>query len=161
MLRDLAVSISNSRSPSVSVTENGPAGLAVPGPTASPPAGDSSADNMLYGPEDDDASAFEGDSSMTAQTVFASEFLENTVTRTLPQDLDPDMQSALSSLQQIVSMQNRPSAHESRFANAKPLPKGGIRELPMPPAHVVVGALREVKGVCRAPCIIMIVFRQC
>jgi len=103
----------------------------------------------VYGIDDDDdeaALAFEGDSSMTAQTVFASEFLENTVTRTLPPDLAPDMQSALSSLQQIVSMQNRPSAHESRFANAKPLPKGGLRELPMPPAHVVVAALREAKG---------------
>jgi hypothetical protein len=150
MLRDLAVSITNSRSPSASVAENGPAGL--PGPTASPPAGESA--DMLYGPEDDDdASAFEGDSSMTAQAVFASEFLESTVTRTLPHDIDPDMQSALCALQQIVRMQDRPSAHESRFANAKPLPKGGIRELPMPPAHVVVGALREVKG-ARAPCTI-------
>jgi hypothetical protein len=102
----------------------------------------------MYGTENDDdaISEFEGDSSMTAQTVFASEFLEHTVTRTLPLDLDPDMQSALSSLQQIVSMQNRPSAHESRFVNAKPLPKGGIRELPMPPAQVVIAALREVKG---------------
>jgi hypothetical protein len=103
---------------------------------------------MLYGADDDDVavSAFEGDSSMAAQTVFASEFLENTVTRTLPLDLDPDMQSALSSLQQIASMQNRPSARESRFVNAKPLPKGGLRELPMPPAQVVLAALRELKG---------------
>src|SRR5690242_3949082 len=136
MLRDLAVSI-NSRSPSVSVTEGGPTGSA-PDPTGSSPVvGDST--DMLYGydDEDDADSAFEGDSSMSAQTVFASEFLENTVTRTLPTNLDADMQSALSSLQQIASMQHRPSAHESRFVNAKPLPKGGIRELPMPPTHVV------------------------
>ncbi|KAK4040384.1 hypothetical protein C8A01DRAFT_46280 [Parachaetomium inaequale] len=153
MLRDLAVSI-NSRSPSVSVSvaESGPAvgGLA-PGPiTGSSLAAAGDSTDIVFGviDEDDDAvSAFEGDSSMTAQTVFASEFLENTVTRTLPPDLDPDMQSALCSLQQIVSMQNRPSAHESRFVNAKPLPKGGLRELPMPPAHVVVAALREAKDV--------------
>jgi hypothetical protein len=142
MLRDLAVSI-NSRSPSASVTETAPAAQAR-GP--SPAAADST--EMLYGADDDDdaVSAFEGDSSMAAQTVFASEFLENTVTRTLPLDLDPDMQSALSSLQQIASMQNRPSARESRFVNAKPLPKGGLRELPMPPAQVVLAALRELKG---------------
>ncbi|KAL2192487.1 hypothetical protein P885DRAFT_72972 [Corynascus similis CBS 632.67] len=144
MLRELAVSI-NSRSPSVSVSvaESGPAGT-LPAPRSA--TGDST--DIVYGIDDDDdeaALAFEGDSSMTAQTVFASEFLENTVTRTLPPDLAPDMQSALSLLQQIVSMQNRPSAHESRFANAKPLPKGGLRELPMPPAHVVVAALREAK----------------
>ncbi|KAK4157365.1 hypothetical protein C8A00DRAFT_40210 [Chaetomidium leptoderma] len=148
MLRDLAVSI-NSRSPSVSVTEGGPTGPGpAPDPTGSSPVvGDST--DMLYGDEDDDDadSAFEGDSSMSAQTVFASEFLENTVTRTLPPNLDADMQSALSSLQQIASMQHRPSAHESRFVNAKPLPKGGIRELPMPPAHVVVATLRELKEV--------------
>ena len=146
MLRELAVSINSSRSPSASATESGPAGpVSVPA-NSSPAAGD--AGDAMYGTENDDdaVSEFEGDSSMTAQTVFASEFLEHTVTRTLPLDLDPDMQSALSSLQQIVSMQNRPSAHESRFVNAKPLPKGGIRELPMPPAQVVIAALREVKG---------------
>ena len=152
MLRDLAVSINNSRSPSASVAESGPGGGGLaPGPTissSSPAAGGDSIDIMFGAIDDDDdaVSAFEGDSSMTAQTVFASEFLEITVSRTLPPDLDPDMQSALSSLQQIVSMQNRPSAHESRFVNAKPLPKGGLRELPMPPAHVVVAALREAKG---------------
>ncbi|KAK3311542.1 uncharacterized protein B0T15DRAFT_549129 [Chaetomium strumarium] len=150
MIRELAVSINSNRSPSVSVAEGGSNGLSglsgLSGPTASPPgAGDST--DMLYGPGDDDdgISAFEGDSSMTAQAVFASEFLENAVTRTLPHDLDPAMRSALSSLQQIVNMQNRPSAPENRFANAKPLPKGGLRELPMPPAHVVVSALREAK----------------
>ncbi|KAL2183603.1 hypothetical protein L209DRAFT_759267 [Thermothelomyces heterothallicus CBS 203.75] len=143
MLRELTVSI-HSRSPSMSVSaaDSAPAG---PVSNASPAAADST--DIVYGIDhDDDAvSAFEGDSSMTAQTVFASEFLENTVTRTLPPDLEPDMQSALSSLQQIVSMQNRPSPHESRFVNAKPLPKGGLRDLPMPPAHVVVAALREAK----------------
>lgn len=150
MLRELAVSLHSSRSPSGSAPESG--GPARPTSTAVAPPGSSPVDidatDALYGPDNDDdaVSAFEGDSSMTAQTVFASEFLEHAVTRTLPPDLDPDMQSALTSLQQIVSMQNRPSPHESRFVNAKPLPKGGVRELPMPPAHVVVAALREVKG---------------
>ncbi|KAJ4298382.1 hypothetical protein N0V88_003412 [Collariella sp. IMI 366227] len=144
MLRDLSVSINSSRSPSVSVPESGPASLG-PGPAVSSPVGPETA-GIVYGPDDDDddLSVFEGDIPMTA---FASEFLESTVTRALPHDLDPDIRSALASLQQIVSMQNKPNPHESRFPNAKPLPKGGLRELPMPPAHVVIATLREVKDV--------------
>lgn len=141
MLRELTVSVNHSsRSPSAPVAE---------GVAAS--AGDGV--DALYGAEqDDDAdSAFEGDSSLAAQAAFASELLENAVTRTLPHDLEPDMQSALSSLHQIVSMQNRPSAHESRFVNAKPLPKGGIRELPMPPAQAVIAVLRDLKGSSISP----------
>ncbi|KAK4133515.1 hypothetical protein BT67DRAFT_52832 [Trichocladium antarcticum] len=149
MLRELAVSISSGRSPSASANESGPAGPRSVPAGSSPAAAAGDAGDVMYGAENDDDAVgeFEGDSSMAAQTVFASEFLEHTVTRTLPADLDPDMRSALSSLQQIVRMQNRQSARESRFAHAKPLPRGGIRELPMPPAHVVIAALREVKDV--------------
>ncbi|GAB1312466.1 hypothetical protein MFIFM68171_02676 [Madurella fahalii] len=146
MLRELTVSVNhNSRSPSASAAESSSAGNAHGFTGSSPAAGDGV--DIIYGADDDgDAdSTFEGDSSMIAQTAFASELLENAVTRTLPHDMDPDMQSALSSLHQIVSMQNRPSAHETRFVNAKPIPKGGVRELPMPPAQAVVTALREVK----------------
>lgn len=141
MLRELTVSIHN-RSPSMSIS----AAESAPLSSVSPAAAEST--DMVYcmGNDDDAVSAFEGDSSMTAQTAFASEFLENTVNRTLPPDLMPDIQSALSSLQQMVRMQNRPSPYESRFVNAKPLPKGGLRDLPMPPAPVVVAALREAKG---------------
>ncbi|KAL2150119.1 hypothetical protein VTH82DRAFT_7795 [Thermothelomyces myriococcoides] len=140
MLRELTVSIHN-RSPSMSIS----AAESAPLSSVSPAAAEST--DMVYcmGNDDDAVSAFEGDSSMTAQTAFASEFLENTVNRTLPPDLMPDIQSALSSLQQMVRMQNRPSPYESRFVNAKPLPKGGLRDLPMPPAPVVVAALREAK----------------
>lgn len=158
MLRELAVSLNNSgRSPSGSTPESAATSLPPGPPAAGPSREDGSGGgcghdpDVLYGAggegQGDGVSAFEGDSSMAAQTVFASEFLENAVTRSsLPHHLDPDLQSALSSLQQIVRMQNRPGPHESRFVNARPLPKGGVRELPMPPAHVVVAALREVKG---------------
>ena len=178
MLRELTVSLSSGRSPAASTTES------TPGPTASssiiplappiaptsPPSSSAAAtataatDDMVYAPtegndSDDAVSAFEGDSSLAAQTVFASEFLSHAVVarQLVPlasgggegdeDSLAPDMHSALSSLQQIVKLQNRPSPHENRFVNAKPLPKGGVKELPMPPAHVVVAALREVKDV--------------
>ncbi|KAL2023006.1 hypothetical protein VTK56DRAFT_4221 [Thermocarpiscus australiensis] len=147
MLRDLTLSLNNSRSPSAPAGESGSAAGFAQLPIGSSPASGGSAD-VVYGTEDDDGadSAFEGDSSMAAHTAFASEFLENTVTRTLPPyDLDPDWRSALSSLQQIASMRTRPTPHESRFVNAKPLPRGGIRELPMPPTQVVIATLREIK----------------
>ncbi|KAK3354419.1 hypothetical protein B0H65DRAFT_437777 [Neurospora tetraspora] len=95
--------------------------------------------------DDEMDSAFEGNSSMAAQTVFASEFLENAVTRDT--SLSPSMESALSSLRQIVSMQNRKRTNQdSRFPNAKPMPRGCMRELPMPPSPVVVGILRDIKN---------------
>jgi hypothetical protein len=83
---------------------------------------------------------------MAAHSVFASEFLHEAVTRTSFRMLNPDMESALQSLQQIAASQNPDSRHDSRFEHVKPMPKGGFRELPMPPMHVVVSLLREAKG---------------
>ncbi|KAI6378490.1 hypothetical protein MCOR25_002193 [Pyricularia grisea] len=95
---------------------------------------------------------FEGDSSMTAHTVFASEFLHLAVGRTSLEPgnahvMDnPSLHNALSSLQQIVHMQKRGSTTaDIRFLNQKLLPPGGLRELPLPPLNVVVDILRELK----------------
>ncbi|KAK3904000.1 hypothetical protein C8A05DRAFT_14092 [Staphylotrichum tortipilum] len=162
MIRDLAVSINNNtRSPpSATSTTITPLPASIP-PFSSPPPDDTTTPNTLFPPstttpadpdlessDSDSDPAFQGDSSMAAQTAFASAFLENNLTRTLPSsNLDPAICSALASLRQIARAQNRPAAHESRFVNAKPVPPGGVRELPMPPAHVVVAALREVRAV--------------
>ncbi|TLS22160.1 uncharacterized protein PpBr36_09960 [Pyricularia pennisetigena] len=103
--------------------------------------------------ETDAEAPFEGDSSMTAHTAFASEFLHLAVGRTSLEPghahvMDnPSLHSALSSLQQIVHMQKRGSTTaDIRFLNQKFLPPGGLRELPLPPLNVVVGILRELKG---------------
>ncbi|KAL8407536.1 hypothetical protein RB594_006381 [Gaeumannomyces avenae] len=109
------------------------------------------ADGECDGDDGDDGyteSPFQGESSITAHTVFASEFLHHAVGRTsLDSSLDPSMHSALTSLQQIVYMQRRTSTMaEIRFPNQKPLPKGGLKDLPMPPLRVVVAVLRELKA---------------
>lgn len=92
-------------------------------------------------------STFEGTSSLTVQTALASEFLEDAVGRTSLRELSPEMKSALSSLQQIVGMQQqKPSSEWARFPNQKSMPRGGIKELPMPPLQVVLSILREMKG---------------
>lgn len=73
--------------------------------------------------------------------------------RTSLRDITPNMAAALSSLKQIVglSQQQRArtrrgsSASEVRFAHQQALPRGGFRELPMPPVQVVIPVLREIK----------------
>ena len=131
-----------------------------------------------------DSSAFEGNSSLTAHTVFASEFLEHAVERTSLRDLNPSMAAALTSLKQIVGLsqkqqgsigggaggggaaqtqaqaqhQQQPvrrgsagasssggGSNDVRFAHQRALPRGGFRELPMPPVQAVIPVLREVK----------------
>ncbi|KAK0717341.1 hypothetical protein B0T26DRAFT_675664 [Lasiosphaeria miniovina] len=94
-----------------------------------------------HGGSDEPDSAFEGQPSMTSQTAFASEFLEKAVARASLHELHPDMQSALSSLQQMAGMQNRSSSQEARFPHAKPLPKGGIRNLEMPPLEIATNVV--------------------
>ncbi|KAK3372107.1 hypothetical protein B0H63DRAFT_401547 [Podospora didyma] len=148
MLRDLTTSI-NRQTPSTSTpgtNESGPDPhlfrASYSSVSGDVPSGSGFCDDEVNDQAD---SEFEGHSSMAAQTVFASEFLEQAVAKTSLRELNPTMESALASLQQIVSMQNRTSAHESRFLHAKPLPRGGIRELPMPPMHLVIALLREIK----------------
>ena len=152
MLRELTISLTNRDSSSSAY----PAGVdrlgdgtlpARPSPSSLASDGVARASNHEDSGRDNDAdSAFEGDSSMAAHSVFASEFLHDAVTRTSFRALNPDMESALQSLQQIVAMQDRVSAHESKFENVRTLPKGGFRDLPMPPMNVVVALLREVRG---------------
>lgn len=115
---------------------------------ACPSAAESSTAYEELPPDEENDQEFEGNSSMAAHTVFASEFLEQAVTSTsLGRQLSPDIQSALASLKQMVLMQDRKSSsHESRFAHQKPMPKGGFSQLPLPPTDVVLKLLREIKG---------------
>jgi hypothetical protein len=91
-------------------------------------------------------SAFEGASSITAHATFAGEFFEHTVERNSPQDVGPGMREALASLQKLLKFQNRrPNPDDIHFAHTKPLGKGGLRDLEMPPINIVVRILRELK----------------
>ncbi|KAK4231030.1 hypothetical protein QBC38DRAFT_507061 [Podospora fimiseda] len=142
MLQSLTASMSH-RSPSSAPAES-LAGTLASGHTDSSPA--THGTDTAFAPDDSDGdSEFAGDSSMRAQTEFAGEVLENLVTRTSLHDLHPDLQSALSSLKQIVDMQHRPAAHENRFTHAKQLPHALLRDMPMPSYKIVLEVLREVK----------------
>ncbi|KAK2054590.1 fungal-specific transcription factor domain-containing protein [Colletotrichum caudatum] len=94
----------------------------------------------------DSDSAFEGELSLTAHTMFASDFIEDAVQRTSLQDVPPNMHAALSSLRQIVTMQSKTSGtREFRFRTQQAPPPGGLTDLPMPPMNAVVALLKHMK----------------
>ncbi|KAF3932642.1 hypothetical protein ABW19_dt0201086 [Dactylella cylindrospora] len=142
MLRDLTTSLKrNDVSTPISLDT-------APPNYTSPSVADSSTICEDPTPDGEADPAFEGNSSMSAHTVFASEFLEKAVTSTsLGRQLNPDIQNALASLRQIVRMQNRGEfSCESRFVHQKQMPRGGFSQLPLPPTDVVLKLLREIKG---------------
>ena len=95
----------------------------------------------------DQESAFGGDSGLTAQTAFASEFLERAVKRTSLRSVNPKMEAALANLGQLVDMQqSRSIVHRPRFPLQRPIPPGGVTKLPLPPMALVVDLLKKNKG---------------
>ncbi|OTB04759.1 hypothetical protein M426DRAFT_320617 [Hypoxylon sp. CI-4A] len=105
--------------------------------------------STVFDPED--AGDFEGNSSLAAHTVFASEFLENAVQGTsLRQNGGSSkIEAALSSLRQIVNMQESrrtvTSFHEFRLPSQKQSFKTNLRDLPLPPMTLVAEQLRKMK----------------
>ncbi|KAB8234773.1 hypothetical protein BDV23DRAFT_30138 [Aspergillus alliaceus] len=91
---------------------------------------------------------FEGNSSLLAHSAYASEFLETAVSRSALQLSSPKISAALSTLKQLVTMQDHqahPSSKEVRFPNQKAMPSSGLRNLSMPPVQVVLPLLRRLK----------------
>ncbi|KAL1913209.1 hypothetical protein Sste5344_000756 [Sporothrix stenoceras] len=103
----------------------------------------------------DSVSAFEGTSSLTAQTVFASDFVELVVSGNTPRLKESsaktgpqsDMQRAMAALRTMAqggsSRSSRPPPRQ--FPRQKPVPRGGVSQLPMPPMDVVIQLLREIR----------------
>ncbi|PLB51963.1 fungal-specific transcription factor domain protein [Aspergillus steynii IBT 23096] len=93
--------------------------------------------------------AFEGNSSLAAHSAYASKFLESAVSRSaLPMYSTPKMGAALSTLKQMVNMQDNQtnsSSREVRFPNQRAMPTSGLRDLIMPPIQSVLPVLRRLK----------------
>ncbi|GMG29669.1 unnamed protein product [Aspergillus oryzae] len=93
--------------------------------------------------------AFEGNSSLAAHSAYASQFLETAVSRSALQLSSPTINTALSTLKQLVNMQDNqahPSSRDVRFPNQKAMPRSGLRNLNMPPVQVVLPLLRHMKA---------------
>jgi hypothetical protein len=94
--------------------------------------------------------AFEGNSSLAAHSAYASEFLETAVSRSALQMSSPKISAALSTLKQIVNMQDHQahtSFREARLPHQKAIPSCGLRNLSMPPIQVVLPLLRRIQGI--------------
>lgn len=116
-----------------------------------PHSGDSSNQHTSSTAADNESSDHEseygGDTGLTTQANFASQFLEKAVERTSLNDIDPKMADALSSLRQLVELNNKRSiSHGPRFPLQRPVPPGGVTRLPMPSQHIVTAILKENKS---------------
>ncbi|PYH87834.1 fungal-specific transcription factor domain protein [Aspergillus ellipticus CBS 707.79] len=98
--------------------------------------------------QDEYTPAFEGNSSLAAHSAYASEFLETAVSRSALQMSTPKISMALATLKRMVNMQDHQAqspSREVRFPNQKAIPGSGLRDLTMPPVHVVLSLLRKCK----------------
>ncbi|KAL4903369.1 hypothetical protein BDW74DRAFT_186052 [Aspergillus multicolor] len=90
-------------------------------------------------------SGFEGNSLMASQSAYASDFLQTAVSRSPLPMSDSRINAALSTLKQLVNMQD----NQASAAREYPLPKQrrlidcNPRDLDMPPMHVVILLLRK------------------
>lgn len=100
----------------------------------------------------DPSSGFEGNSSLAAHSVYAREFLESAFSYSTPEVLSsPKINEALSSLRQIVEMQNKQrevDPQRAQFPNqeSKPGARCDVRQLELPPLSAVLTVLRKIKG---------------
>lgn len=121
-------------------------------PNHASPSVDSSTAYEATSVDEENGETFEGNSSMTAHTAFASEFLQQAVTSpSFSQKLSPDIKNALESLRQMVQLQGQKAIyHESRFSHPRPVPKV-LGQSPLPPIDIVLRLLREIKSQLHCP----------
>ncbi|KAJ0296291.1 hypothetical protein COL516b_011701 [Colletotrichum fioriniae] len=86
----------------------------------------------------------EGESSMTAQSIFAHDFLRKTVgdgSSVL------EMRETLDALHSLVeALRHQPASHELTYPQAKPVARPAFGECEMPPVQSAVNIIREAKA---------------
>ncbi|KAL4964359.1 putative C6 transcription factor [Aspergillus stella-maris] len=92
-------------------------------------------------------SGFEGNSLMATESAYASDFLQTAVSRSSLQMSASNIDSALSTLKQLVNMQDNQVSTAREFPRKKRsgLSDFDLKELIMPPMHVVIPLLRNAK----------------
>ena len=95
---------------------------------------------------------FEGSSSLATHSAYAREFLESAVSHSTPELFySPKISEALSSLKQIVEMQDKWRGKDTRRGqfpsqSDRQGARCDIRDLEMPPLPVVLNVLKIIKG---------------
>lgn len=84
----------------------------------------------------------EGESSLTAHSVFANELLQKVVSG----DSRPEMRERIDALRTMVeAMKKQPAAHEMSYPNAKPIRPVAIEGCELPPIEKTLQALKLAK----------------
>ncbi|KAK2025540.1 fungal-specific transcription factor domain-containing protein [Colletotrichum zoysiae] len=97
--------------------------------------------------DEEDGAVVEGDSSLAAHSVFATEFVQKVVSTESLQDSSLDLGETLDALSQIVHALKQPAAAaEMTYPHAKPVNRPRIQGLEMPPIEKAVGTIRVAKG---------------
>lgn len=90
-------------------------------------------------------------SSLASHSAYAQQFLESAVSRSTPEvSSNPRMNEALSSLRQMVELQNRRREIDPQVVQFPGHGTGSrrrdIRDLELPPLQLVLSVLRKLKG---------------
>lgn len=87
----------------------------------------------------------EGESSLTAHSVFANDLLQKVVSR----DVRPEMQERVEALRHMVeAMKKQPADHEMTYPNAKPIRSVAPEGCDLPPIGKTLEALKLAKCGC-------------
>ncbi|KZL80929.1 fungal specific transcription factor domain-containing protein [Colletotrichum incanum] len=97
--------------------------------------------------DEGDGAVVEGDSSLAAHSVFATEFVQKVVNTESLQDSSLDLGETLDALSQIVNALKQPAAAgEMTYPHAKPINRLRIQGLELPPIEKAVNTIRIAKG---------------
>ncbi|KAL2130827.1 hypothetical protein VTI74DRAFT_5870 [Chaetomium olivicolor] len=92
---------------------------------------------------DSTGTVVEGDSSLTAHSVFATDLLQNVVSK----ESRPEMLERVDALHHIVeAMKKQPAVHEMSYPNAKPTRPVSLQECNLPPIDKTFQVLKFVKS---------------
>ncbi|KAH0420877.1 fungal specific transcription factor domain-containing protein [Colletotrichum camelliae] len=97
--------------------------------------------------DDESSAVVEGESSLAAHSVFATEFLQKVVSTKSLQDSSLDLGETLEALSQIVTaLKQQPVAGEMTYPHAKPIQRQRIQGLELPPIQKAVNTIRVAKS---------------
>ncbi|KAJ5015428.1 hypothetical protein K4K57_000211 [Colletotrichum sp. SAR 10_99] len=97
--------------------------------------------------DDESSAVVEGESSLAAHSVFATEFLQKVVSTKSLQDSSLDLGETLEALSQIVTaLKQQPVAGEMTYPHAKPVQRQRIQGLELPPIQKAVNTIRVAKS---------------
>ncbi|KAJ5005264.1 hypothetical protein K4K48_007712 [Colletotrichum sp. SAR 10_66] len=97
--------------------------------------------------DEESSAVVEGESSLAAHSVFATEFLQKVVSTKSLQDSSLDLGETLEALSQIVTaLKQQPVAGEMTYPHAKPIQRQRIQGLELPPIQKAVNTIRVAKS---------------